>query len=192
LNPKVLKGQWEPEEDLLIFQLYSNLGSHWSTISISFPHRTENSIKNRFYSTLRRIALEKAKENGDTDCKSLKKKVNLEALLSYVPLALQEKAKLCLQRGQTYFFECQTPNEVETKEDSFKIVPQFSNSNLVIEDKITAESDKFYQPCEIFEEIVDVQEENLITFSNENVDNFWCSDFFEENSIFFNNQSEQI
>jgi len=61
LNPKIIKGNWTAEEDMKIFTLYNQLGGKWSKITLSIPGRTENSIKNRFYSTLRRKAVEQAK-----------------------------------------------------------------------------------------------------------------------------------
>jgi len=91
LNPNVKKGHWTPEEDYNIFQLYNKLGSQWSKIASYFKGRTENSIKNRFYSTLRRIATEKKKgktkyENNSESSSSGK----LNELLVFLPHALSE------------------------------------------------------------------------------------------------------
>jgi len=61
LNPNVKKGNWSKEEDELIFELYQKNGSSWSKIAKFIPGRTENAIKNRFYSTLRRLAADKKK-----------------------------------------------------------------------------------------------------------------------------------
>ena len=61
LNPKVVKGNWTEEEDFKIFSFYKSLGGKWSKIALFIQGRTENSIKNRFYSTLRRKAAEKNK-----------------------------------------------------------------------------------------------------------------------------------
>lgn len=52
---------WTKEEDTLLFKLYKEKGSVWSAIAKNFPGRSENNLKNRFYSTLRRIARKKAK-----------------------------------------------------------------------------------------------------------------------------------
>lgn len=54
LDPNVRKGAWSVQEDLTIFELQSQIGSKWAEIARRLPGRTENSIKNRFYSTLRR------------------------------------------------------------------------------------------------------------------------------------------
>ena len=63
LNPVVKKGNWSIEEDDLIFKLYMQYGSSWSKIAKHLKGRTENSIKNRFYSTIRKIAADRKKMN---------------------------------------------------------------------------------------------------------------------------------
>ena len=63
LNPVVKKGNWTIEEDDLIFKLYMQYGSSWSKIAKHLKGRTENSIKNRFYSTIRKIAADRKKLN---------------------------------------------------------------------------------------------------------------------------------
>ena len=55
LNPEVKKGNWSIEEQEKIF---NNLNVHytsWSSMSKILPGRTENSIKNYFYSSIRRL-----------------------------------------------------------------------------------------------------------------------------------------
>jgi hypothetical protein len=103
LNPGVKKGNWEPEEDFKIFHLFKQFGSQWSKINLHFERRTENSIKNRFYSTLRRIAAEKRKESStDSTCEmsSGSSKTKLDSLLKYVDDAYMEKQlKLVKKNG---------------------------------------------------------------------------------------------
>ena len=62
VNPEVKKGEWSKKEDLKVFKLYQRHGSSWSKIAEKFDGRTENSIKNRFYSILRRMQTEKKKQ----------------------------------------------------------------------------------------------------------------------------------
>jgi hypothetical protein len=61
LNPQVKKGNWSAEEDFKLFFFYKKFGGKWAKTALYFEGRTENSLKNRFYSTLRRIASEKKK-----------------------------------------------------------------------------------------------------------------------------------
>lgn len=92
LNPNVKKGNWSPEEDYKTFILFKKFGGKWSKIAVFFEGRTENSIKNRFYSTLRRISAEKKKENGieknDNDMTHITS--SLDELQKYIPLAFTE------------------------------------------------------------------------------------------------------
>ena len=55
LNPDVKKGNWKDEEQQAIFEGLKRAFSSWSYLSKSIPGRTENSIKNYFYSSIRRI-----------------------------------------------------------------------------------------------------------------------------------------
>jgi len=43
--------------------MYKKYGSSWSKISKFLKGRTENAIKNRFYSTLRKLTTDKTKDN---------------------------------------------------------------------------------------------------------------------------------
>jgi len=55
LYPRVMTGDWSIEDQVRIFQLMKQYKTSWSKISSSLTGRTENSIKNYFYSTMRRI-----------------------------------------------------------------------------------------------------------------------------------------
>lgn len=104
LHPEVKKGGWGPEEDFIIFDSFSKFGSKWSKIAKELPGRTENSIKNRFYSTLRRISTESKKllpsyekcksSNSYSSCPSLNE------LIIFFPQAFEEKKKLFEQYKQ--------------------------------------------------------------------------------------------
>ena len=65
LNPEVKKGNWTKEDDEQIYQLYQKHGSSWSKIAKLIPGRTENAIKNRFYSTLRKLNADKRKVGSE-------------------------------------------------------------------------------------------------------------------------------
>ena len=56
LDPNLTKGQWTSEEDLLIMIFYKKYDGSWKRIIPIFEKRTENSIKNRFFSQLRKLA----------------------------------------------------------------------------------------------------------------------------------------
>lgn len=75
LNPGVKKGNWSEAEDDLIFTLYKKHGSSWSRIAKYLPGRTDTAIKNRFYSTLRKIASDKKRSKVDITVKKLEESI---------------------------------------------------------------------------------------------------------------------
>ena len=88
---------WTEEDDRKLFTLFKKYGSKWSIIAKEYKNRTENQVKNRFYSTLRRIATKKKRENPgahipDPKCKN--------DLLQYVDDALEYGHSCCSKRGR--------------------------------------------------------------------------------------------
>jgi hypothetical protein len=55
LNPGVKKGNWTQEEQKLIFHNLKRFFTSWSLMAKELDGRTENSIKNYFYSSVRRL-----------------------------------------------------------------------------------------------------------------------------------------
>lgn len=60
LNPDLKKKNWTAEEDRIILQAHASLGNKWSAIANLLPGRTDNSVKNRFNSTLKRAMKERS------------------------------------------------------------------------------------------------------------------------------------
>ena len=63
LDPNLKKGEWSLEEDYLLYTLYNEYGGSWKKIAPLFNGRTENTIKNRFCSQLRKASLKCQKHN---------------------------------------------------------------------------------------------------------------------------------
>lgn len=58
LDPGLTKEKWSEEEDSFIVQKQSTLGNKWSEIAKLMPGRTENQVKNRWKSLMRRVEKE--------------------------------------------------------------------------------------------------------------------------------------
>ncbi|OMJ95807.1 hypothetical protein SteCoe_701 [Stentor coeruleus] len=56
LDPSLKKSEWTPEEDEVILTNQAKIGNKWSIISKLLPGRTENQVKNRWKSILRKAS----------------------------------------------------------------------------------------------------------------------------------------
>lgn len=54
LDPNIAKNSWTEAEDKLLIDLHQKLGNSWTKISAFFEGRTDNCIKNRWNSTLKK------------------------------------------------------------------------------------------------------------------------------------------
>lgn len=103
------KMPWTEEDDKKLFIFFKKYGSKWSNIAKKFRNRTENQVKNRFYSTLRRIATKKRRDNPGMYIPEPKSKKDL---LQYVDDALEYGHNCCSKRGRIKKRpEPQNPNE---------------------------------------------------------------------------------
>ena len=67
LCPEVKKGAWTAEEDRVIMESVARYGTRWSKIVKLMPGRTDNAIKNRYNSAMRRQKrLDKLKNGGES------------------------------------------------------------------------------------------------------------------------------
>ena len=68
LSPDIKRDPWTPQEDLTLLKRQKEIGNQWAQIAKEIVGRTENQVKNRFNSMLKRIREEKTfKVNMRTD-----------------------------------------------------------------------------------------------------------------------------
>lgn len=53
LNPRINKGPWTHEEDLILFEKQQVLGNKWAEISKFLPGRTDTIVKNRWNTSIK-------------------------------------------------------------------------------------------------------------------------------------------
>ena len=95
-NPQVKRSRWTPEEDQLILELFNQHGGNWELMSREFSGRLPDSIKNRFYGTIKKRLnseqLEKIKIRSVISRRRKKPEAGLEDSKE-TDLNLQEKSK---------------------------------------------------------------------------------------------------
>ena len=94
LNPDLIKGEWTAEEDFLIMYFYEKCNGSWKKIVYLFNGRTENSIKNRFFSQLRKIATKDMTVSERKFCS----KIRLEELKKFLNEAISDSKKEFLKK----------------------------------------------------------------------------------------------
>jgi hypothetical protein len=54
LDPDIKKTEWTDNEEALLIAMHQQHGNRWSTIAKGLPGRSENHVKNHWYSTIQR------------------------------------------------------------------------------------------------------------------------------------------
>ena len=95
LCPNINKGMWSEKEENILFSTQLKIGNKWSELAKLLPGRSENDIKNHFYSKLRKYIRKICKELHKS--KILEKKgINSSYYSSHKVYSLIQKENLSL------------------------------------------------------------------------------------------------
>ena len=174
IDDNLIKGQWTAEEDLLIMKFYEKYES-WRKMIPMFKNRTENSIKNRFFSQLRKIVVKQRPPNGK---KEYGTKYGLDTLKKFLNEGIKQAEKRYYEENKNMTKEdfenymIQIENLIKNRKKGIKFIDMKSlkrkslsrrnSKNNIINIKEDEDDDNNEQ---LYDE---EKEENLETFNNIN------------------------
>ena len=81
LNAGITKQPWSLQEEYTLFDMHERVGNKWAEIAKDIPGRTDNSIKNHFYSTIRKFYRKLYGREGNSEELKLNLKQITQAIL---------------------------------------------------------------------------------------------------------------
>jgi hypothetical protein len=80
LNPNLNKKKWSTDEERIIFDAHKQYGNKWKKIAQLLENRSDNAIKNQFYSILRKGLRRVNKLLGDRKSTQMVKNIRTSVL----------------------------------------------------------------------------------------------------------------
>jgi len=125
LDPKINKNSWTEKEKSFILDLHHIHGNHWSLISKYLPGRSDNAVKNLFYSTLRKNSRQEKNEQilKVKTIKSKKiKEIDVETEASAILISLS-KSRTRFQKSGNGDYQAEEKASPEIEGHSFRMEP---------------------------------------------------------------------
>lgn len=105
MNPELDRSKWKLEDSKQLFKLHRRYTNHWKTIAEHFAGRTDNSIKNQFFSMIRKALRKACKVLGNNSNTGAINKIKPKILANYLALEFEidldesgnEKVKVSLR-----------------------------------------------------------------------------------------------
>ena len=92
LNPELKKDKWSSEDSIKLFELHRSLKNKWKNIAEQFPGRTDNSIKNQFFSVVRKALRKACKILGNYSNTSAINRIKPKVLSNYMAMDFEVNA----------------------------------------------------------------------------------------------------
>lgn len=68
LDPELKKGEWTDDEEAILIAMHQQYGNRWANISKNLPGRSDNDVKNHWYSTIQRKFAQHGREVSFSLC----------------------------------------------------------------------------------------------------------------------------
>ena len=152
LNPTLKKGNWTAEEDEQIFRLYQKYGTSWSRFEKFLPGRTENAIKNRFYSALRRLESNKGAKRVKKDDNSSSM---IDQIVSSQPSEKDSKTEKATSSAMEITVQAKLTNALQSIPDIKGGYPSFhvkfeENTSQTSDERVTRAEIESEEPVDYF------------------------------------------
>ena len=87
LDPNLKKGEWTDDEEAILIALHEHHGNRWANIAKQLPGRSDNDIKNHWYSTIQRKFQQHGKDVSlRSSFTSLPQPFRLSRMLNLLPM----------------------------------------------------------------------------------------------------------
>lgn len=101
LNPQLNREKWDIEESKKLFELHQQYKNKWKFIAEWFPGRTDNSIKNQFFSIVRKALRKACKVLGNISNTSVINKIRPKVLSNYLAIDFEISKSGVLDQTET-------------------------------------------------------------------------------------------